>query len=72
MTDDNDKIHLPQGSINPDDLTTGGRGAGDSGTDTGGLSSDGTELGAVSPGSDEGRTEAVREEQADKGARHNQ
>jgi len=60
---------LPEGNIDPDDLTKGGLGSGDSDTDTGGLDANGNELGAAGPGSDEGRSEGKREEQADRGAR---
>jgi hypothetical protein len=70
MADDSNKIHLPEGDVNPDDLTTGGLGAGSSDTDTGGLTPDGTELGAASPGSDHGLTTAQDEKQHEQGARN--
>ena len=68
MTDQKDKLHMPYGEINPDNLTTGGLGTGASRTDTGGLDAAGNELGAVHTGSDRGEDEAQREEEADAGA----
>ena len=67
-----DKIHLPQGDVGADDLTTGGLGAGSSDTDAGGLSPDGTELSAASPGGDHGLTASQDENQHEQGTRHSQ
>ncbi len=69
MTDDKDKIHTTFGEIGAASLTTGGLGAGGAATDTGGLDADGNELGAVNPGTDDGKTEAKRAEDAEAGAR---
>ncbi len=65
---EHDTLKMPFGRINPDDLSTQGAGAGASQTDTGGLDADGNELGAASPGSDNGRAEAQRMDDADAGA----
>jgi hypothetical protein len=65
MPDDKDRLHMPYGEISPDDLSTGGVGSGASSTDTGGLDVAGNELGAASPGSDEGRQEKQRETDAE-------
>lgn len=69
MADDNGKVHLPQGDVPTDDLTTGALGSGSSKTDSGGLTPDGTELSAASPGSDQGLTAEEDERQHEKGAR---
>lgn len=69
MSDHKDKIHTPFGEIGAASLTTGGLGAGRAATDTGGLDADGNEFGAVRPGTDDGKTEAKRAEDAEAAAR---
>jgi hypothetical protein len=67
--DDDGTLHMPYGEISPNDLSTGGVGSGTSSTDTGGLDAAGNELGATSPGGDQGRQEGKRMDAADAGAR---
>lgn len=68
MADDKDKLHTSFGDIHPDNLTTGGAGAGASSTDTGGLDPEGNELGAASADHTGGRSEGERRKDADEGA----
>ncbi len=65
MADDKNTLHTAYGKADPEGLTPGGQGAGASRTDTGGLDADGNELGAVNPGTGQGREEGKRMDDAD-------